>query len=152
MMDVVTMLGQMQTDMRTSIDMQLNNMRHQNDKQMEVFQHMVEKMAEKAKEPVETKVKRIDITREKTFTDLPKLSGKPEAFSNWRFKMFEYLSRDESFAAVINWVESKKEVITIEDMNDHEMQDNILQIGDMKWYNYQLWSILAVNCIDEPLG
>ena len=162
MADIVGMMGQMQNDLRTSLDMQMTNMRtqqqqqqqlqqQQSERQMEVVQKLLEKISE-PKDQGEGKQKRTDVTREKTFGDLPKLTGKPEAFSSWRFKMFAYLSKDEKFAAVINWIESRKETITIDDMADFEMQDNPLDLGDIKWYNSQLWSVLAANCVDAPLG
>jgi hypothetical protein len=116
---------------------------------MEMMRNLMEVVVTK-KEP--EKKKKEDITMQKGFGDLPKLTGKPESQASWRFKMYQYLTKDLKYVEILNWIEAKKGMITEEEINDFEMNNETLEAGDMMWYNSQLWSILTMNCVDEALG
>ncbi len=91
---------------------------------------------------------REDVTTLKGFTDLLKNDGKPETFDNWRFKMHQFLTKDETYVDLLKWIEGLRAEVVPEVVEQHGKDKGI----DMKWYNSQLWAVLTMNCIGDALG
>ena len=108
----------------------------------------------KMQEKSEKDEKKVDVTVQKSFSDLPKLSGKPEEFDSWRFKMYQYLTKDENYTNLLEWIEKQQDDIDDENIESFDLMMTTEKATkmDMKWYNTQLWSILTLNCTGEALG
>ena len=120
--------------------------------QEESMKVMMEKMTEKKGGRGDGPKGQVDVTTLKTFTDLPKLDGRPENFDNWRFKMYQFLTKDKNYIEVLGWIEENKIDVTKESLNNFDIELLDGKIEDLQWYNSQLWSVLSSNCIDEALG
>jgi hypothetical protein len=105
------------------------------------------------KDEKEKKADRKDVTAAKAFSDLPKFSGKPDQFENWRFKMYQYLTKDVNYVKLIAWIEKQTDEPNERTMDEHAANEyGADDEFDMKWYNAQLWAVLASNCEGDALG
>ena len=84
------------------------------------------------------------MTSLKAFSDLPKLDGRPENFDNWRFKMFQFLSKDPEYIKIVQWIEGSANIT--EDSITKFKTDNVITPEDADWYNNQLWSADVELC------
>ena len=89
------------------------------------------------------------LTQKKNFNMLPKYSGKPEEFENWKFKMDNFFEGTPNFIEFLIWVEKHKTEVQSEDLEALQIQETT---WDVAWMQSQIYQVLSLNTIDGALA
>ena len=102
------LLGQQATFLKTTLDQQAEvNSRNLN-ALAEIVRGIQDEFAKRGlRRSGEDGEKQASLTTKRAFTLLPKYSGKPEEFDDWRFQMTQFFAEDPNFLRILEWAESE---------------------------------------------
>ena len=98
--------------------------------------------------------KKRNLTEEKSFGQLDKYSGDEKTWSNWEFKLFNFVRHVDGCEAYLDWCKDRDDAITLIEIN--EKQQDIDAKGnnnfDLSWCDEQLYAMLVHLCTGTALG
>ena len=127
MEDLATRMGQAMEAMINMMEMMKTEALNSKKAQQESMAKLMEKIAEQKKMGGGERGPKgqQDVTTIKAFSDLPKLNGKAEQFDNWRFKMYQFLTKDKNYIDILNFIEESKVEVTLENAELNNLKDRI---------------------------
>ena len=92
------------------------------------------------------------MTSRKAYNAIPHYTGKAEEYDTWKFKMTAFLHEETSFQILLSWIEEKTTEITLEELEDFELNNDKINSGETAWMNSQLYQVLSLNTLDAALA
>ena len=95
---------------------------------------------------------RKNLTDYKSLDQLPKFNGEEKYFSDFEFKLQQFLRPFDNYEMLIDWAKDLDEEPALLDLEEKQVQEQQAgQKSDLPWFNNQLYSILSLICTDDAL-
>ena len=95
---------------------------------------------------------RKNLSDNKSLDQVPHYDGEEKNFSDFEFKMQQFLRPHDNCESVLDWIKDLEEEPRLIDMDEKQAEDTHSGVrSDLAWFNNQLYSILSLICKDDAL-